>query len=198
MDVEQGPFEVLGLTSDATLADVRDARRRLAREHHPDLHPERGGDAAVMQRVNEAFDACVGHLTSRRLLHPRGEDADDATPPSPEPPPPSPRVPRTRFRGVEVDSPSFTIDALPAEAYEALLVVATWIGEVLDDDPPYVLECVLDAPLSCWCRLEVVPDAGSSTVSLIVAGIDGPDHPSAEEVRDEWVAHLNQLGRPQP
>jgi hypothetical protein len=116
-------------------------------------------------------------------------------------PPPAPRR-----RHVEQDSPSFTIDALPAEAFEALLVVASWIGEVVDDDPPYVLECRLDEPVPCWCRVDLVPDAGGSTVSLIVAALDdapgsdgsGAVRVSAELVRDVWVDHLNRLGRPLP
>ncbi|MEZ5216771.1 MAG: hypothetical protein R2715_09340 [Ilumatobacteraceae bacterium] len=51
------------------------------------------------------------------------------------------------------------IEALPVEAYEALLVVATWIGEVLVDEPPYLLDVHLHEPRPCWCRLELVPDA---------------------------------------
>lgn len=101
---------------------------------------------------------------------------------------------------MEHDIPSFTIDALPMVAFEALLVVATWIGEIIDDDPPYMVECRLDAPVSCWCRLELVPDAGSSTVSLSIGPLDQFDDDakvSAEQVRDVWVAQLNQLGAPQ-
>ena len=74
---------------------------------------------------------------------------------------------------VEQDAPSFTVDALPVETFEALLVVAAWIGEVLDDDPPYVLECHLHEPAPCWCRLDLVPDAGGSTVSLTVVTAAG-------------------------
>ena len=177
------PFAVLGLTRDATLEQVRDARRRLARELHPDLHAT---DPAQMQRVNVAFDACVGHLTRRRPL--------------PEPTP-APVVvvhaPRRRS-GIEIDAPSFTIDALPAEAFEALLIVAATLGDVIDDDPPYVLEGLLRGPRHSWCRLELVPDAGASTVSLMVAGVDGCAHPPAEDVRDVWVEELNRLGRPTP
>ena len=102
------------------------------------------------------------------------------------------------MRGIEWDAPSFTIDALPAEAFEALLVVAATLGDVIDDDPPYVLECLLGDPVACWCRLELVPDAGSSTVSLAVGGVDHAAHPPAEDVRDVWVAELNRLGRPTP
>jgi len=91
------------------------------------------------------------------------------------------------------DDASFTVDALPVEAYEALLVVTSWIGEVLVDDPPYALEVFLEEPEPCWCRLDLVPDAGGSTVSLTVAGVEGPA-PDVDAVRDVWVANLNHLG----
>lgn len=202
---DDDPFVALGLTRSATLADVRAARRRLALQFHPD----HGGDAAAMQQVNVAFDRCVGHLTGRRPLEPVPAPASSPVPSTPRRARREPAATgrHRRFRGVEHDAPSFTIDALPAEAFEALLVVASWIGEVLDDDPPYVLECVLADPTPCWCRLDLVPDAGGSTVSLMVAPIDprtlrDDEAPaavvSAETVRDVWVAQLNQVGRQQP
>ena len=71
------------------------------------------------------------------------------------------------------------------------------MGEVVDDDPPYRLEAILDYPICCWCRLEVVPEAGSSTVSLTVDSVDGHSGvggpPNVEDVRDLWVDTLNQI-----
>jgi hypothetical protein len=173
------PFSVLGVGPDATLDEVRMARRRLAARFHPD----HGGDAARMGEINVAFDAVVAYLTN---------------PPAPAPPPASPtRTPEPspfrRYPGMQHDAPSFTIDSLPVEAFEALLVVTSWIGEVLVDDPPYVLEVHLDEPSPCWCRLDLVPDAGSSTVSLTVASTDGTPAPDIEEVRDLWISNLNSL-----
>ena len=199
------PFAVLGLTRSATLDEVRAARRRLAF----DVHPDRGGDEVAMQRVNAAFEAAVAHLTGRRPLpDPQAPHAPAAPTPAPdrqrrarrEPPPV--RWGRQRHR-VEQDAPSFTVDALPVETFEALLVVASWIGEVLDDDPPYVLECHLHEPAPCWCRLDLVPDAGGSTVSITVATPAGADLSATdlsfvERVRDVWVEQLNQLGQQLP
>lgn len=192
------PFAVLGLARDASLDDVRAARRRLAFDVHPD---RAGGDAAAMQRVNAAFEACVAHLTGRRPLDPPVPPEPTTTYRTPAPPQPADAGRRVRRpRHVEHDAPSFTVDALPAETFEALLVVLSWIGEVLDDDPPYVLECHLVEPAPCWCRLEIVPDAGGSTVSITVAGTDSvpPEPGFVEQVRDVWVEQLNQLGRPTP
>ncbi|MEP7046827.1 MAG: J domain-containing protein [Ilumatobacteraceae bacterium] len=176
------PFGVLGLGRDATVEQARQARRRLASLYHPD----HGGDPIRMGQINVAFDAVIHLLT--------------------QPPPPAPRVveeapvvvaatrePRPRYPGVQHDAPSFTIDSLPVDAFEALLVVTSWMGEVLVDDPPYVLEVHLTEPAPCWCRLDLVPDAGSSTVSLTVASVDGTPAPDVELVRDLWVANLNRL-----
>lgn len=94
------------------------------------------------------------------------------------------------------DTPSFTVEALPVETFEALVVVASWLGEALDDDPPYRLDVYLYEPFDCWCGLEVVPDAGGSTVSLAIAGIDGATTPDVLDVRDAWIANLNAIDWP--
>lgn len=173
------PFERLGLPRSASVDDIRAARRRLARDMHPDV----GGDAAAMRDLNAAVDAAVAHVTGRRPL------PDD----------PSVVVHRQRERHVDrrraqVDEWSFTVEALPVEAFEMLLVVTSWVGEVLVDDPPYLLEVHLHDPSPCWCRLTLVPDAGSSTVSLVVAPVEpGAAAPAVETVRDMWVAALNRL-----
>lgn len=185
MNPPPDPFAALGLTRDATVTELRTARRRLAF----DAHPDRGGDERRMQQLNEAFEAAVAHATGRRPL------PDPAAPPAgPAPEPPGRRSRRPYRRSVAHDVPSFVIEALPAEAFEALLVVASWIGEVLVDEPPSLLEVHLHEPAPCWCRLDLVPDAGSSTVSLTVVELDayGPV-PEVEAVRDTWVALLNRL-----
>ena len=68
------------------------------------------------------------------------------------------------------------------------------MGQVLVDDPPYLLEVHLDEPFACWCRLDVVPDAGGSTVSLTVAAVEGAGDQDVELVRDHWVDVINRLG----
>lgn len=181
------PFAVLGLGRDASVAELRSARKRLALE----MHPDRGGDARTMQDINIAFEAAVAHATGRRPLPEPGRPS-----PSPDRSPTRSRrpPPRRGFDRAQVDEWSFVIEALPAEAFEALVVVTSWIGEVLVDDPPYLLEVHLAEPSPCWCRLTLVPDAGSSTVSLLVVGVDGSPAPDVEHVRDLWVAQLNSLG----
>jgi hypothetical protein len=182
------PFVVLGIASSATLDEVRAARRRLALDRHPD----RGGDPAAMRELNAAFDAAV-----KAILQPpasRPSATYEGTPPAPRPvPEDQPLPPRQARRLVEHDMPSFTIDVLPVEAFEALLVVASWIGEVLVDDPPYLLDVHLTDPGACWCRLELLPEAGGTTVNLTVASVGQSLAPSVETVRDVWIDQLNAL-----
>jgi hypothetical protein len=99
---------------------------------------------------------------------------------------------------VQRDVPSFTVDALPVDTFEALLIAAALLGEAIDDDPPYRLDAYLSEPFDCWCRLDVVPDAGSSTVGLTIGGIDGRPVPDVVTVRDAWVDALNSLSAPPP
>lgn len=81
----------------------------------------------------------------------------------------------------------------PDLAHEALVVVAGSIGEVIVDAPPYMIECLLDEPIRCWCRLDLLPEGESTSVSLIVERYDDLAAPDIDAVRDEWVATLNQI-----
>jgi curved DNA-binding protein CbpA len=46
------PFQVLGVSANATEQEIEDAYRKLAADHHPD----RGGDEQTMMRINRARD----------------------------------------------------------------------------------------------------------------------------------------------
>ena len=175
-------FAELGLPADASAAEIGIARRRLAREHHPDL----GGDSTRMTAVNEAAATALRSV-EKRSSTPSDEHRRD----------PSASKQNEDRAGQTSDVASFTEEALPAEAFEGLLIAAASMGELIDEDPPYRLEVHLYEPIRCWCRLEVVPDAGASTVSLTVGPIEDPrggaDPPDVDEVRDVWVEMLNQL-----
>jgi hypothetical protein len=181
------PYAVLGVGRGVTEVELRAARRRAARGTHPD---HQGGSTERMRRLNAAFDAILADLSRA---------APEDPPPQPSAPPAASSSPAPRPGSrVSHDVASFTIEALPAEAFEALLIVATWLGEVVDDDPPYRLDVVLAEPLAAWCRLDLVPDAGASTVALTLGAIDARGVPDLDSVRDVWVAALNSLGPEQP
>lgn len=137
-----------------------------------------------MQRLNAAAEAALALLAGDRHDAPARSTKRA----------PAPRRSRRPDRAPRwTDHPSFTIEALPVDAFEALLLVAGQLGDLLDDDPPYGLEVALGEPLRGWCRLDLVPDAGASTVSLSVAPEPGYPLPDIDLVRDHWVAGLNGL-----
>ena len=186
------PFAPLGLARDAGSDEIRAARRRLAKAHHPD----QGGDPAAMQRINEAADAALLQVDARSVDEGVTGETESDRPDGPETRNPQSSNSESRMSGMTRDIPSFTVEALPVETFEAMLVVASWLGEVLDDDPPYRLDTYLYEPFDCWCRLDVVPDAGASTVSLAVAGVDGAPTPDVLTVRDAWINNLNAVDWP--
>ncbi len=77
-------------------------------------------------------------------------------------------------------------------------MVASWLGDVISDEPPYVLEVALVDPVRGWCRLDLVPDAGASTVSLAVAAEPGYPMPDIDVVRDLWIDGLNRIDWVEP
>jgi hypothetical protein len=186
VDGHTDPFAVLGVTAEASDDELRAARRKLAKELHPD---HAGGDTEAMRAVNAAYERAMGSRAP-------GSHRSD-----PEPDPAGTREPvrrpgpADRSRIVH-DVASFTIEALPAEAFEALLIAATWLGEPLADEPPYQLDVVLGEPFECWCRLDLVPDAGASTVAVTLGRMEARPLPDIDSVRDAWVVALNTLGRP--
>src|SRR5262245_15583017 len=111
------PFAVLGLARDSTLDDIEVARRVLAKSAHPDV----GGSVHRMQVINAAADEAARIAAGRR--------PSQAPQAAPSPAPPSPTPPAGPSFQWRVDHPSFTVEALPAESFEALLVVANWLGE---------------------------------------------------------------------
>ncbi len=181
MSASDDAFRALGLHPEADADDVRTARRRLARQAHPDA----GGDHAAMASINAAAARALRALDERAndVASLRADPADiDTADDDP-----------VEWSVRQHDVPSFTVEALPVESFEALLVVAGWLGEVIDDDPPYRLDVHMNEPFECWCRFDIVPDAGASTVSLAIgAWAESPVAP-VEQVRDVWVDALNRL-----
>jgi hypothetical protein len=55
-------YGILGLTSDATLADVKKAYRELARQHHPDRNNADPGAIDRFRRITEAYEYLSAHL----------------------------------------------------------------------------------------------------------------------------------------
>jgi len=84
-------YDVLGVSPEASTAQIREAFRRLARAHHPDTSPS--GSAESLAPINEAWRV-LGDPASRRaydrsLRATPQEEADLSTEPALVPPPES-------------------------------------------------------------------------------------------------------------
>ena len=92
-----------------------------------------------------------------------------------------------RAEGFDVDHPSFVIDVLPVDAFEYVALAAHVLGQVIDEEPPYSIELLLASLPDAWCRLDIVPDAGSSTISISTRGV------VASDLVGTWVDTINEL-----
>jgi hypothetical protein len=188
------PRVVLGVGPDASLAEARAARRRLAKELHPDVHTgrseaERAESGRRMTEVNLALAELEAAVldTNRPAPGPSSE-------PSKRPAGPSERDSDHRYPPAAViDADTFAVGALPADAFEALFLVAYGLGDILVGDEPYELEVYLSDSPACFCQLHIVPEAGGSLVTIDVSRAEGTELPAAEVVRDLLVAELNGL-----
>lgn len=172
-----GPFEVLGIPPGSDEAAVRSAFRERARRLHPDV----GGDDRSMAELVEAYRAAVAEVRRPRPDAQAGQAA-----------PVGRRRGRDRRR-FEHDVASFTVDALPVVAFEALHIVAASLGDISDEEPPYMVEFLMRDADSLWCRCDLVPDAGSTTVAVTVSPAGEEPLVRVDGMRDLLVAELNAL-----
>lgn len=149
-----------GLPPNFSVEELKQARRGALF----DAHPDRGGTRERLERVNAAFDALIKDAQGRKPVDQVGFDRRDC--------------------------PSFTIDVLPVDAFDSLLMAAAELGDVIDDEPPYRLEVMMLHPHDDWVVFDLVPDAGSTTVTM---SVEGRPSQSLETLRDRWIDALNAL-----
>lgn len=181
MDVSES-FTILGVTSDVDERTLRSAWKHKAAR----LHPDTGGSHEAMIRLNTALEVALAalHRNPSATVEGLGESQPRSTPGGPK-------------RYVGRDMSSFTIDALPVDAWQLLYMGACHCGPIVDEEEPYVLEFMLsDTSISSlttvMCRCELVPEAGGTTVHLTLFSERGQAN-GVEMVRDLLVSAINEL-----
>jgi hypothetical protein len=189
------PFEVLGVRRDATFDEIRAAWKMQARSRHPDT----GGTVQDMQHLNEALRMALVELkkapqdaSPQRDESVKRDDFVTARNAAPNSQRDEKRT-RQNVRRISRDVSSFTVECLPVETFEALLIVISWYGEVVLEESPYLLEAILIDPYQCWVRFDIVPEAGASMVSVFVATHNAADEVLSDQIRDLFVTSLNEL-----
>ncbi len=174
------PWEVLGLErAAATAGTIRQARRQLAKLHHPDVVAGGGGGTAA-----------VADASARLTLVTRAAElalADLAAHPDPAPPPAD--------DGADA---AFSIDLLPVDAFELVLLAFSAIGDPKVVDEPYLLEGQVDDPYLGAARVELAPEAGGSivTVSTWPVSRAPTPAPTATEVAGRLLWEVGNLRGP--
>lgn len=169
------PFSILGIPRDSSEAIVRQAWREKMRASHPDA----GGTHEQSIIFNDALRNALVSITSERNVGVVRESNS------------------AHGRKYIRDASSFTIDVLPVECWHVLEIVANQSGSVLADEPPYLIEFTLhdsglDDSVDAWCRCEMVPEAGATTVHITV-GSSQRRVPDIDRVREYLVSSLNEL-----
>jgi len=174
---------VLGVPRDADETTIRAAWREAAKSAHPDA----GGSNAAMTNLNAALEKAIASLAQQRQTTSASRRHGSSPNFAEDPDEPKLAGPISR------DAPSFSVSVLPVETYEALLVIAGWWGDLLLDEPPYAMEVYVRQEVPYWMHLDLVPEAGSTMVSIMLGSVDGGHVPRVEAVRDELIDALNAL-----
>jgi molecular chaperone DnaJ len=75
-------YVILGLTADASTAEIKRAYRRLARRYHPGINPGDRAAEALFQRVSEAYETLVDPGRRRQYDASGARDMDERGSPS--------------------------------------------------------------------------------------------------------------------
>ena len=129
------PWAVLGLTPATPPDEVRRRWLALAKA----LHPDRGGDPLAAARLAEVNAAYTTVMSADR------EPAEDAA------------------TGATGGTAMFSVAALRAAVFDALVLASTDLGDVTDSDEPFSLDLRIDGGL---CHVELTPEAGGSVVTI--------------------------------
>ena len=69
------PYQVLGVSSDASDETIAKAYKKLAKQYHPDIHPDDERASQKMSKINQAYD----RIKEMRTNGSASWDSDDAS-----------------------------------------------------------------------------------------------------------------------
>ena len=194
----------------ATAEEVRRARRQLAKRHHPDLVAGSGGGPAAvadastrLASVNRAAELALAIVATRKPERParrRAPDGSGAAGPGAHVPMPAPSAADAAVweAGEDEEDASFSIAALPVDAFELVLLAFSSIGDPKVVDEPYVLEGQVDDPFLGAARVELAPEAGGSLVTVTTWPLRRSPlpAPTAAQVAGRLLWEVKNLGAP--
>ena len=73
--VDDNPYTILGVTKDATDADIKRVYRKLARQYHPDRNPDDAAAEEKFKSIQSAYDK-IGTKESRKEYDNRDRMSD--------------------------------------------------------------------------------------------------------------------------
>ncbi len=79
--MSQDPYGVLGISRTATDDEVKKAYRKLAKQYHPDIHPDRDFAEKKMAEINAAYDQIIRQRQGKEPESGfRGQPGEGSTP----------------------------------------------------------------------------------------------------------------------
>lgn len=164
------PYRLLGIAPGATPNEIRTARRRLAKQLHPDTvvdTRQRDLAQAQMASVNEAADAALAVATSV---------SSSAAPRKAEPG----RRPRQQdkpdgYWGTgDEPTATFRIGGVDLRAgYELVMLGLANLGDPKDVDSPLVIEAQVLDPVPCFARAVLEEEGDGIRCTLETAPMEG-------------------------
>lgn len=193
MDTREA-LAALGLSTNATMDDVRTAYRRLVRQHHPDVA---GGEHQYTARLTEAY------ALLRRVAGPEGRPLVDPIPPaSPvadRPNPPAQRTPYEEAVEAELAAGDTLVVRAPFdETYVVLFEAASRIGHTAYVDRQLgIIETIVrfEGGPSCSFLITLQGRASGTEAFCTLESIEATPTPPIDIVMEALIAELTASAR---